>query len=153
VRDKLITHLRLRELRASDRATQRAYDLLKAKAEAEKKGASELYKIGEEEHFERRVYLDEISQINSKILCSEARRLSVPISSAEEMWDESSVIGGRSLSEKGTNELRASIRKEKNERWAYWELRFKVISGILTALTGVAGALIGLATVLGWKFH
>lgn len=152
MRSKLKTCLKLRKLRASDRATEKAYGLIKAKAEAEKKGANELYEIGRNAHFERLIYLDEIDQINSNELCRKANRLGVPIPRGDEMWEESSVIGGRSLTVKGMSELRVALRKEKNEQWAYWELRVKVLGGFLTALTGVAGALIGLATVLGWKF-
>jgi hypothetical protein len=143
----------LRKLRTSDRATQKAYDLVRIKAKADKKKDSELYEIGREEHFERLIYLDEIDQINSSELCRRANRLGVPIPRDEESWEESNVIGGRSLTTKAMSELRANVRREKNEQWAYWELRFKVFGGILTALTGAAGALIGLATVLGWKFR
>jgi len=67
----------------------------------------------------------------------------------DDAWDVSNVIGGRALTSKGFAELRAAVRKERNERWAYWELRFKVLAAILTATTGAAGALIGLVAI--WK--
>jgi hypothetical protein len=42
------------------------------------------------------------------------------------------------------SELRLAIRNERNERWKYWELRLKVITAFVVALTGAIGAAIGL---------
>ena len=147
------TYIKLRKLRASDRATTKTYDALRKRAKAENKSTTELHEIDREEHFERSIDWDQISKLNSSVVCREATRLGVPIPRSDEMWEESNVIGGRYLSEKGFSELRSALRKEKNERWAYWELRLKVTVGFLTALTGVAGALIGLAAVLGLKWN
>ena len=149
MRDKVRDRLKLRKLRASDRATVKAYDEIRKIAKVEGKGGKEFYEIGHDEYSERRIYLDEIDQINSNTLCREANRLGVAIPRDEEMWEESNVIGGKSLTIKGMSELRTSLRKEKNERWAYWELRFKVVGVVV----GIVVALIGLTTVLGWKFH
>jgi hypothetical protein len=65
------------------------------------------------------------------------------------MWEQSSVIGGWALTPKGFDKLRADIRKEKNERWQYFELRIKVLIPLVTALTGLVGAMIGWAAL--WK--
>lgn len=113
------------------------------------KGSEFLYKIGEDEHNEKRIYVDEIEQIKSRILCAKANRLGVPIPMDEDSWHESNVIGGRALTTKGFADLRAAVRKERNEKWSFWELRLKVIGAVLTAATGAAGALIGLVAI--WK--
>ena len=107
--------MKLRKLRASDRVTVKAYDKIRKKAKVDGKDNKEFYEIGQEENFERRIYLDEIDQIYSSSLCREASRLGVPIPRSDDMWDEPNVIGGRSLNEKGMSELRGAVRKEKNE--------------------------------------
>ena len=86
-------HLKLRKLRTSDRATVKAYDEIRKKAKVEGKGDKEFYEKGHDELSERRIYLDEIDQINSNALCREASRLGVPIPRSEDMWEESLVIG------------------------------------------------------------
>jgi hypothetical protein len=45
-------------------------------------------------------------------------------------------------------ELRLAIRKERNERWQFWELRLKVVVQLAFALTGALGAAIGLVATL-----
>jgi hypothetical protein len=65
------------------------------------------------------------------------------------MWEQSTNIGGWQLTTKGFATLKADIRKEKNERWQYWELRTKVLVTLATAMTGLVGALIGWAAF--WK--
>ena len=148
---RLYEFLELRKLRASDLAIAKAYDSDRKKAKAENKGWDELERIDFNERSERSIDQDQISKIQTRRLCSIANRIGVPIPTEEDRWHESQALGGRFLSAKGFGELRGAIRKEKNDRWAYWELRIKVFVGMATAITGVAGALIGLASVLGWK--
>jgi hypothetical protein len=147
--EKLRTYWELRKLRVTDSQLAKAYEKDRLAAKAENKGWEELEKIADQERFERSLYWDQASKIQTRKLCGAAARIGVPIPTAEDCWEESGVLGGRHLSEKGFSELRSSVRKEKNERWAYWELRVKVFIGLATAVTGVAGALIGLAAILG----
>ncbi|MBI5263851.1 MAG: hypothetical protein HY852_18740 [Bradyrhizobium sp.] len=67
----------------------------------------------------------------------------MPPHSDEEAWEKSTNIGGYQLTQKGYAALRAELRKEKNERWQWWELRSKVLIAVATSLTGLFGALIG----------
>ena len=151
MRGRLHEFLKLRKLRASDLATEKAYDRDRKKAKAENKGWEEMERIHFDERSERSIDQDQISKIQTTRLCAIANRIGVPIPTEEDRWEESQALGGRYLSAKGFSELRNAIRKEKNDRWAYWELRIKVFVGLATAITGAAGALIGLASVLGWK--
>lgn len=94
---------------------------------------------------------DEITQMESRQLCREAHRYRVPLPehANPELWEQSSNIGGWMLTSKGFATLRADIRKEKNDRWQYWELRFKVLVIVATTLTGTFGAAIGLLATWG----
>lgn len=124
-----------------------------AVAEARAKGAtpSAVYDLQQQQHFENLILEDELDQLDTRIICKAASRFRVPIPnhSDKELWEESSVIGGWQLTTKGFAQLRSELRKEKNERWQYVELRTKVIIGTAVALTGLIGALIGLKAI--WK--
>lgn len=147
--EKIITRWEIWKLNRHDRRTAKAYDKDRALARSTNKETSALRRIDEDEHFERRLYQDEISKIQSRSLCRTAGRLGVPVPYGADEWEESTVVGGRYLTTKGFSDLRSAVRREKNERWAYWELRMKVAVRLITALTGVIGALIGLAAILG----
>jgi hypothetical protein len=72
-----------------------------------------------------------------------ANRLMVPLpeSKDKKLWEDLYYIGGRALTDKGFWELKKLIRQEKRERregFVVW----------LAALTGIVGALTGLAAVL-----
>ena len=147
--ERLTTFWELRNLRVADNKTAKAFEKIRIAANAEKKGWKELEEIAAEERFERSIHQDQISKLQTRKLCGDANRIGVPISHEDNWWEESHVIGGRYLSAKGFSELRSAVRKERNERWAYMELRMKVLIGLATALTGVVGVLIGLAAILG----
>jgi hypothetical protein len=140
---------RLYQLNTGIAEIERAYDQDRREAKKENKSSEVLYRMGEDEHHEKRLYFEEIDQIKSQMLCAQANRLDVPIPQGDHSWYQSNIIGGRALTAEGFAELRAAVRKEQNERWSYWELRLKVLGAILTATTGVAGALIGLVAI--WK--
>ena len=134
---------RLHRLRSKLEREYRRDAVAVAELRAEGASSSKIYELQERQHFENRIMEDEISQIESRNLCTEANRFRVPIPHDEDMWEESSVIGGRSLTSQGFALLRSEIRKERDYRWQYWETRTKVIVTIATALTGLFGALIG----------
>ena len=148
---RIFEHLKtsrdLWRLNAAHSETVKAFEKDRAIARKENKGQEAIRKIDEDEHFERRMINDQITQIKSQRLYRLAGRYDVPVSMDKDWWEESSAVG-RMLSPKGFSELRSSIRKEQNERWSYWELRVKLIVVFVTAMTGVIGALIGLATIL-----
>lgn len=54
----------------------------------------------------------------------------------------------RTLSHAGIEDLRSRIRKEKRERQEIIEWWVKVVGGLITILTGLVGALIGLIAIL-----
>jgi hypothetical protein len=148
--DFLKTRWRVLLLRRSDRLLRKAYSKDRKDAVNNKKGHAFIEQLDAQENFERSIYIDEIIQIETRKLCRQAARYGVLVSwENPDFWESSRVIGGRQLTDKGFYELRSAIRKEKNERWAYWELRLKVLGGFATAITGAAGALIGLFAI--WK--
>jgi len=135
-------------LRLDDWKTENFYRAARVAAEKNSKGRSALDRILEEERFERSIVLDQIAQVRTGRLVRTAVSYDIDVPLNGDNWEESSTIGGRQLTTKGFHELRVAIRKEQNERWTYWELRLKVVAAILTAATGAAGALIGLAAIL-----
>lgn len=141
--DFLTAEWKLFSLKRADSRLQKAFRKDRIEAEKEKGSFTRVQEIYQQEAFERSLYLDEIAQIKTHKLYREACRYGVFVSQDEDWWESSHVIGGRQLTAKGFSELRSAIRKEKNERWAYWDLRLKVVLG---AITGAA-ALIGLAAM------
>jgi hypothetical protein len=71
-------------------------------------------------------------------------RVPTPNDSKPELWTEGLFAGSKRLTDEAFADFRATVRKEQNERWQYWELRLKVLGVVLTGLTGAIGALIGL---------
>lgn len=138
---------RLWRLRREDRFVERAYRADRVKAKKENKGWDALERLQADEWSERRLVQDQIAQLRTGRLWREASRFDIPVPKGEDAWEESSSIGGRHLTASGFHNLRAAIRKEKNERWTYWEVRLKVLTGLATALTGATGALIGLVAI------
>jgi hypothetical protein len=136
-----------RHLSAQLRAAYKADDLDVARKKASGATASEIYDLKGQQAQENWIIEDELQQLESRFLCLQAHKYRVPIPPHKEpdLWEESSSIGGWQLTAKGFAMLRADLRKEKNERWQWWELRTKVLVALATALTGLVGALIGWA--------
>jgi len=65
--------------------------------------------------------------------------------------DEESDVTKAVLSDEGMTELRQAIRKERRERREVWEFWLKTVGAIVAICTGLAGALIGLVSVLKHK--
>jgi len=87
--------------------------------------------------------LEKIDALKTKRFRQIADRLMVPMpeSKDKELWQDLQYVGGRVLTDKGFWELKKLIRQEKRERregFVVW----------LAALTGIIGALTGLAAVL-----
>lgn len=136
------------------RALSKAYKAdaaILAKARKEGNSSTALADLSHELDMENWIEEDELSQIESRRLCRTAHRYKVPIPSHQDdtLWEKSTVIGGYQLTTEGFSKLRTDIRKEKNERWQYWELRFKLVVGVATAVTGALGAAIGLLATWG----
>jgi hypothetical protein len=103
----------------------------------------ELERVEYDEWFELEPIYEEIVALKTKRFCQIANRLMVPLPdhSDKEFWkyrsDERTLI----LTDKGFWELKKFIRQEKRERregFVVW----------LAALTGIIGAITGLAAVL-----
>jgi hypothetical protein len=129
----------------------------RARAEAEQKKDPAIFENWENNYGDL-VYADlrwSRKKIVSDALLREADELLIPrpLFADQTKWDnEEDAYGaprGLVLTAEAMTELRASIRKEKKESWEVVESRVKLLGGFLTILTGLVGALIGLASV--WK--
>lgn len=110
-----------------------------------RKGLSgnELEQLNAEESSEVWPVFEEIDQLKSRCFYQIAHRLMVPLPDEKdkELWQEQSYGWGRVLTSKGIWELKKLIRQEKRERregFIVW----------LASLTGIIGAITGLAAVL-----
>jgi hypothetical protein len=137
--------LKRRRLMAQLKRGYKADDKAVAKARAAKASAQDIHDLKYEQAQENWLLEDELQQLESRYLCLQANKHRVPIPphSDKELWEESNNISGWQLTAKGFASLRADLRKEKNERWQWWELRIKVLVALATALTGLVGAIIG----------
>ena len=113
--------------------------------EKHKKGLSgaELESLRSEVGSEIWPVFEKIDALKTKRFRQIANRLMVPLpeSKDKELWQDLHYVGGRALTDKGFWELKKLIRQEKRERregFVVW----------LAALTGIIGALPGLAAVL-----
>lgn len=86
---------------------------------------------------------EKINALKTRRFRQISNRLMVPMpeSKDKELWKDLGYVGGRALTDKGFWELNKLIRQEKRERregFVVW----------LAALTGIIGALTGLAAVI-----
>jgi hypothetical protein len=94
---------------------------------------------------EQQLYEDELVVLTTYYLMSIARRMFIPVPEFKTeggAWEEASTSGRYHLNAEALSALRLAIRKEqkeKHELWLIW----------LAAITGLVGAITGLAAVLG----
>jgi hypothetical protein len=95
---------------------------------------------------EKYYVMNQISVLETSYLLRRASREKVPTpdNDDEEAWIEARG-GGYYLSSVAYSNLRAAIRKERNEKW---DFRLKVFGLVGSTAVGVIGALIGLVTAL-----
>jgi len=122
--------------------------------EAMRKGQNglALQKLKHQLQFENEIMEDELTQIETRQLCRKAHRYGIVVPyqySHPELWEESRSIGGWQLNEEGFARLRGDIRRERNDRWQFWELRLRVLTALAAALAGAFGAAIGL--IATWR--
>lgn len=105
-------------------------------------------------HEQLHILASERQDKRSKELCREASRLNVPLppraqdDEETDYWTGSPVTGNRYLSREGMMELKKLIRDEKRwrmERQKHWA---GVAGQVLSGVTGLVGAVIGLVAVL-----
>src|SRR6266508_5950311 len=121
------------------RGARRHYKRLHHQAEKDEKSAEELFRLRHQEASDCGAIGDELARVMSRRLVMQAERLGVPVPRDEACWDETYLTGARHLNVKGYAELRIEIRKERDERWKFWQLRVSVLVGLLAGLTGAIG--------------
>lgn len=114
-------------------------------AEAVGKGRSSEAKEGlrHDERFALDEWDNEIDVLTTAHLLQQARRLQLPIPNPDDdqYWIESSMFGGKHLTAAGVTKLRSEIRTERKARWDF-------LSGQITLLIGLLGAIIGVLSVI-----
>ena len=138
--DYLVLRWKLAWLARGRRQVYAKFDREIAEARQRRAKRDEIRAIEENRHHERREFDEEVYELHTRYLFAEANRLIIPTAEfhAEEAWEEGPT-GKRHLILPKINQLRALIRAEKKagrEQFLMWV-------PAITALTGLAGAAIG----------
>jgi hypothetical protein len=82
---------------------------------------------------------DEIDQLTTDYLVSEARRLIVPLPDFkdEKFWVVSKMFGQRHLTYEGVAKVRADLRTEKRAVWDFWQTRIMLMLALIGGIFGV----------------
>jgi hypothetical protein len=93
---------------------------------------------------------DNINLLTTGHLLSQARKLFIepPPRESEAFWFESTTFGGRYLTPAGVTKLRNEIRAERKASWDVIQPKATLIVTLVTALTGLSGAIIGILSFL-----
>lgn len=93
---------------------------------------------------------DEINSLTTGYLMSISRQLFIEIPSRdnESLWFESTTFGGRYLTPAGVTKLRNDIRAERKARWDMIQPKLALFVTLITSMTGVLGAVIGVLSFL-----
>jgi hypothetical protein len=88
---------------------------------------------------------DDINLLTTGHLLSQARKLFIepPPRESEAFWFESTTFGDRYLTPAGVTKLRNEIRAERKASWDVIQPKATLIVTLVTALTGLSGAIIG----------
>jgi hypothetical protein len=133
------------QVRKLNRQRDRVERSYQAKRSALKNSGQPVPNFSSDEWRDQNEINAEIYKLETAYLMRRAAREKVPLpdSEDEDAWNEA-VSGGYFLSPAAYANLRAAIRKERNEKW---EFRLKVMSFLATTAIGLIGALIGLVSV------
>jgi hypothetical protein len=114
-----------------------------AEKEAEAKSSNDKEMLRAEAGSEIVPILEDIDSLQTKRFCQLANKLLVPIPvrSNKEMWCEKHYSYGRTLTDKGIWEIKKLIRQEKKERREGFIVWLAVLTGIIGAITGLAAVL------------
>ena len=136
--DYLVLRWKLCWLERGRRQFHAAFD--RKIAEARKRGAraEEIRSIEEQRHFESGEYSEELYQLHTRYLFSEANRLVIPTGQfhGKDAWEEGPT-GVRHLTIEKITELRALVRSEKKASREIWIPLFAGLTGIFGAMTGL----------------
>jgi hypothetical protein len=144
-------HIQLRWLQRKARRTHAFYRKLYRKAQKQNPPQG-LDEISLEDRMETDLIDDDIAQLRSQYLIEQAEDYLIPVPEIErkgDAWEQSDISGRWRLTRKSAVRLLSAIRKEKTERFDYWQKRIGLLIGLLTLLLGILGTLIGLVSI--WK--
>jgi hypothetical protein len=131
---------KLIKLRYKIHKINRFYDGKLRAAERAKKSYEECEAIAQEWYYEKSDFVKEVEHIASSRIQSRAQNLDLPLPEWDDrdMWDDDR---RQHLSAQGRREVSRAIRKEMKER-------LDVYIPVVTAFTGLIGAIIGLFSIL-----
>ena len=84
---------------------------------------------------------DEINKLRTLILMRGARRYLLPTPSEKDDWEDSKIDGRRFLTQQAQRALIVAIRAETKQRAELFGLRVAGLTGVIGALTGLAAVL------------
>jgi hypothetical protein len=131
-------------LQRKKRQTQRYFAKAGNKARKEYKSIDDLQLLGDRETHELKLIDDDIHQLISNYVTSEAEKHFVPVprfNLVDGDWERSEVGDRYRLTQEGIRELRSAIRAERKES-------SELARSWLTGLTGLIGVLIGLLAII-----
>jgi hypothetical protein len=136
-------HYKRSQLQRAKDKIRRSYEKEIAEAERKNKGQKEIETIYQNEHTDLEEINDDIADLLTSYYCQQATRNYMPIPSTDEEgnWTESRFTGRRLLTPSAVRSLRAALRQESKDNS---ELARMWLAG----LTGLVGALVGLAALL-----
>jgi hypothetical protein len=93
---------------------------------------------------------DEINSLTTGYLISESRKLfiEIPPRDSELFWFVSTTFGSRYLTPSGVTKVRNDIRAERKARWEMTQPKLALLVTLVTSMTGVLGAVIGVLSFL-----
>ncbi len=148
----LVKWLRMRRLNARRRRIEDEFGRDVQEAKRNKKSEEAIHSIYAEWRWERDEIEWEIGVAVTQVLMDEAHTLHIPL---PPFTDETKWVryppGTIHLSTEGIQEVRAAIRREKQERREAVRQWLTIRASLITIITGLVGALIGLVAVFRSK--
>ncbi|MHA7882763.1 hypothetical protein [Nitratireductor rhodophyticola] len=126
------------------RRTEKAFDDEFANARAAENRVERIRQVEEDKRWEMELVRDEISVLVTRYLIARADKMFLPhpqYGQGKDFWANSRQLGTQYLTPKGITEIRNTIRTERADASSYWVT-------LLSAATGLVGALTGLVAIL-----
>jgi hypothetical protein len=91
---------------------------------------------------------DEVAVLQTRMLMTQAEHLSLPVSDLWKDWETTPVTSRNVLTVEAQHRVRAAIRQEKKDRSELLRLWLAGVGPVISTLTGLIGAAIGLIALL-----
>lgn len=134
-------HYRHWQLERSKHRLYRRYEKDIKEARKRKKSDEEIESIYDNERFGAELIDDAIAQLLTRYYSRQATKNFLP-RPPRDSWEESSITGDRYLTREAIRDLRIALRQERKERSENLRLWLAGLTGLVGALTGLAALLL-----------